>query len=539
MTVRGYGLRFDWSQSHGYGGTLEDVSSYLTDDDLTITAGRDTSRAAASLPAGTMNFTLIEKNPPPNFQFSPESVTSALAGLIVPGVPSTFDVTVAGATTTLYTGVLDDFTYDPDARTLTGTVRDAWGVPSAEQLSTTVSQGLRTGDLIHLVLNAIGWPLTARSIDYGATVVPFWWEEGTDAATAIQKLVDSEGPPAIAYVYAGVFYFRDRHHRITLAASTTSQATFTEIYPQSSGPTTDFKILTGSFSYQHGRANLINTANFSVDRRAIGNLAPVWTSQTGISVPAGQTVNITITATDPFVNAVVPVPALTFDDQGNPLTGDYVLASGSIGSISLSRTSGQSLILTLVGGGTDAYFTYLQVRANPIPVGSTVQISASDAGSVASKGTLTWPNSVPWANEYDALAIAQTIVSIYAVARPVLVFDIDCTLTNNSGVSYLTQFVGRTVSDRITVRHDLLGLNRDFFIERVDRIVKALGKRGTILRVTCEAVPPTGAVNPFTFDVAGKGFDQGQFDVNGITNAATVFRFDVAGQGFNQGVFAS
>ena len=539
MTVRGFGLRFDWSQSHGYGGPLEDVTSYLTDDDLTVTTGRDTSQAASSLPAGTLGFQITEKTQPGAFQFAPEQNSGTLAGLIVPGVSATFDTTLAGATTTLFTGVLDDYTYEPDARTLTGTVRDAWGLPSAEKLSTMVYQGLRTGDLIHVVLNAIGWPLDKRSIDYGATVVPFWWEEGTDAATAIQKLVDSEGPPAIAYVEAGVFFFRDRHHRITLAASTTSQALFSSVYPPGSGPSTDFKILAGSFSYKHGRANLINTATFSVDRRTIGDLAPVWSAQSGVGVPAGQTVQITITATDPFVNAQTPIPATTFDDQGNPLTGDYVLAYGSVGSISLSRTAGQSLILTIVGGGVDAFFSFLQIRANPIPVGSTVQVTASDSGSVASKGTLTWPNQLPWAGEYDALAIARTVVSTYAVARPVLVFDIDATMTNGSGVAYMTQFVSRAISDRITVRHDLVGLSEDFFIEKIELIVRGLGKRGTVLRITAEAVPPTGAANPFRFGVAGAGFDQGQFDADGITNASNAFRFDVAGHGFDQGVWVS
>jgi hypothetical protein len=103
----------------------------------------------------------------------------------------------------------------------------------------------------------------------------------------------------------------------------------------------------------------------------------------------------------------------------------------------------------------------------------------------------------------------------------------------------MTQFINRKISDRITVRHDLLGFNGDCHIERIERVIHALGKGKVILRLTVEPCAPTGALNPFTFDVAGKGFNDGQFDLDGVENGATVFRFDVAGQGFDQGRFGS
>jgi hypothetical protein len=53
-----------------------------------------------------------------------------------------------------------------------------------------------------------------------------------------------------------------------------------------------------------------------------------------------------------------------------------------------------------------------------------------------------------------------------------------------------------------------------------------------------EKIPPV-VTNPFTFDLAGAGFDQGQFVGGGIDNPATMFRLDTAGQGFDQGVFSS
>lgn len=529
MSVRGYRLAFDWSRGGTYTGPSEDVSGNLTDDDLTIEIGRDTSQAAASLSATTMAFTLAD----PLKVFAPESSTSPIAGKVDVGVPATYDVTIAGATTTLYTGVLDDYDYDPDLLQLTGVITDAWGKPGAESLSTAVYQGKRTGELIGIILDEIGWT-GPRDIDAGATVVPYWWAEDKDAATAVQELVDAEGPPAIALVQAGTFVFHDRHHRITNTASLNSQGTYTHIFPEGTGPGGDFKILRGSMTYNHGRRNVVNSATFQIDIRQPTDLAYVWSTTTPISIPANTSVTLFVQADNPFINAQTPTSTPVFVLDDGTLAADYVMAGGSI-TPSIDRTSGQSLVLTLTAGGTDALVQSLAIRAVPVTVARTVKVSVEDAGSVLSKGRLAWSRSLPWAGPYDAQAIAQRIVSVYAVRRPVLTFTVEGTLST----AYLQQFAARNVSDRITVRHDIVGLNRDFIVEKVIRTVKALGKIGTQLTLVCEATDPVGAVNPFTFDVAGKGFNDGQFQVDGIDNPSTVFRFDAAGQGFNQGRFAS
>lgn len=531
MTVRGWGLFFDWSGSGEFTGPYDDVSSYVADADLAITIGRDTSQAASSIPAGTMDFTLQEKASPGSYIFSPE--TGPLSDAIFPGVRSVFSGTVSGATVPLFDGVLDAFNYDPTIGTMTGTVRDSWGTPGAEQLSTTVYSGYRTGDLIGVILDAIGWT-GGRSLDPGATVVPYWWAEGKDAATAIQELVDSEGPPAIAYVDAGTFVFHDRHHRITSTASTTSQATYTHIYPQGTGPAGDFKILQGEFNYAHGRSSLINSVTFQVDiRQPTTTISQVWTTDTPVSVPANTSVSVFVKTDDPFVNAQTPTSTPVFLMEDGTLVADYVVASGSV-TATIDRTSGQSAIITLTAGGTDSVVSSLALRANPLAVTRTVKVTNEDSESVATVGRQTWPRTLPWAGAADAYAIAARIVSAYAAWRPVLTFTID----SDTGATYLAQFANRKISDRITVRHDIVGLNGDYMIEKITRTVKSLGAGGSTLTVVCEAADPTGAANPLTFDVAGAGFNNGAFQMDGIDSPTTVLRFDTAGQGFNQGRFA-
>jgi hypothetical protein len=539
MSVRGYTAAFDWSRSGGYGGTLEDVSSYIAEDDLVLTIGRDTTQAASNLASATLEMSIVETAALGSFKFAPELSSSPIFGKVVPGVPFVLQFEIpAVSSTTLYAGVLDDFEYSAKG-VLTATVTDAWGAPSQQKLSTTVYLGMRTGDLIGVVLDEIGWT-GGRDIDPGATVVAFWWSEGDDAATAIQKLVDSEGPPAIAYVEAGTFLFRDRHHRITDANSLTSQATFTHIYPPLSGPAADYKVLTEpAATYRHGRTSLINTATFQVDILGPDQPVAVWTQDTAMPIPAGTTAVLTVTGSTAFINAVLPVQTTAFDPETGAPNGDMTVDFGSVSSTSISRTSGQSLTLSITAGGSDTLISFLQIRANPLTVQRTYQVTSQDAGSVASKGTLTWPGTLPWCNQYDAQSIADRIVATYATARPIITFTIDGALTNSAGTSYLTQFASRTISDRITIRHDLIGINGDYFIEKTVRTIKSLGRAGSLLTVTAEAIPATGAVNPFTFDVAGKGFNDGQFQATGLDNPANVFRFDVAGHGFNDGAWGT
>lgn len=519
MTVRGYRLALDWSRAGTFDGPYEDVSALVSASaDMPLSTGRDTSQAASDLPAGTLDFQIEDLDG----VFAPALSSSPLANKIVPGVPARLDLTVAEVTYNLTVGVLDRFTYDPNRRTLAGTLIDGWGQVASQSLSTPVYQGYRTGDLIHIVLDAVGWPTEARNIASGATLVPYWWAEGKDAATAIQELADSEGPPAIAYVEGGVFVFEDRHSRLFAARSTTSQATYTHIVPEGTGPAGDLKMLKDSIRYDHGLAHIVNSVSFEVDVRAPAAEAVVWSTDTPFVVPAGTTTTIFASANDPFLQATTPVAGV-----------DYILQGGTA-TASLDRDSGQSLRITLTAGGTDATVASLAVRAYPLTAVRTVKVEAEDTSSVLAKGRRKWGRPPVWAGPEDAKAIAQRIVATYATARPVLTFTTDGAIND----TYLADFAARRVSDRITVREDVLGINGDFIVERVDREITSLGVSSR-LTITCEPPPPTQAANAFTFDVAGKGFNQGQFAADGIDNPATMFRFDTPGAGFDQGVFAT
>lgn len=519
MSVRGYELLADWSRHGTYVNVLEDVTSYILDEpDVFVSYGRDQSRATSAATAGKLTFALNNLDR----AFSPENTSSAIAGKVVPGTPVRLLQTHESATTTIFAGVLDELNVDPNAaaKTFTGDVLDLWGRLGAEVLSTPLYSGLRTGEAIGLILDAIGWT-GDRDLDPGATFMPWWWEEGTDAATAVDKLVESEGPPAIAYVQGGTFIFRDRHHRTSRAASLTSQGTYTHAVPAGSGPVGSFKVLRNSFAYDHGLRHIVNSVTFIVDERLPGDVEEIWSTDTPITLAAGQVLPIEVEANNPFLNAVPPEVGVDWD-------ADVAI------TVDLSRTSGQSTTLTVTATGGAAVITRLALRAVSVPVVRTVKVDEEDVSSIGMHTRQTWPKDrLPWANVYDARAVAERIVAVYATNRPTVTLSIA-----NLDDDYMTQILARRISDRVTVINDEMGLDADFIVERITHTIRKLGGIHR-LELGCQVADPVQPSNIFTFDVAGKGFNDGAFGVDGIDDPDTTLMFDIAGRGFNDGVFAS
>jgi len=524
MTIRGYTLAVDWSGGGNFLNAYEDVSSggRVQDGEIEISWGRAIEPGGeVTLKSAVGQFAFALNNR--DRVFSPENTSSVLTGDILPGRAVQFrKLSPTGQLFTLLAGVLDSFTVDSDtARTFTGNVLDGWATPGAVKLSTPLYSSIRTGAAINLVLDAAGWT-GPRDIDPGATVMPWWWEENTDAAAAVEKIVASEGAPAIAGVEGGTFVFRDRHHRLFDARSLNSQGTFTHIEPAGSGPLGDFKMERGTWEYDHGTRNIFNIATFSVDIRAPGSVQEVWASEDPVSLASGQVLTLTVETSDPFFNAQTPV-----------VGSDVILAAGSLSSVTLSRTSGQSAVLTITCSAT-AIITRIALRGVSVPVVRTIQVSARDQSSIGLFRQQNWPDndSPVWAGQYDAQVIANRIVALYANYRPVVTFTIYA--INDA---YLTKLLDLKISDRITVRHDPTGVNGAFMVEKIAHKVTKLQQHRVAL--TCVAAEPTQPVSVFTYNVAGLGFNDGRFGVDGIDNAAAIFRFDTAGQGFSQGVFAN
>jgi len=514
VTVRGYTLGIDWSAHGNFTETGEDCTSRVQKSELSITIGRDSNQTSDHSTSGELNAGLNNRDR----VLSPENTASPLYGKVLPGRKVQFTATAGTSVYTLFSGPIDGLTIDTNdaARTFALKALDGWGKPGNEQLSTPLYQGVRTGDCINLILDAIGWT-GPRDIDPGASVLPYWWAEGTDAASAVDDLVAAEGSPAIAYVQGGTFVFRDRHHRMLRPRSVTSQALFTHVIPAGSGPGNDIKIEKATFDYDHGLSNISNAVSWAVPVRELSNPAEVWSSDDPISLAAGESTVVAATGSDPFINASLAITTLS-----GTVTG------------TLDRTSGATVTIFLTAV-TASIVSRIAVTANQATVTRTVKVSAQDPSSIGTYGKTSWTGGVPsFITPYDAQAIANRVVAVNASNRPRVTFTVAHVWSNTT---YMAEVLSLAISDRITVRNDALGLNADFAVERLVHTITNLNVHQ--VQIGAQICDPVQPANLLTFDTAGKGFNQGLFGVVGIDSAASVFQFDTAGHGFNDGVYAT
>lgn len=480
-------------------GPGEDITDYVLGvrQGLEFTFGRDQARSLSAVAPSdvTMELNNLDR------RFTPDNPGSPIAGLVSSGKEIVVMADYEGHSYVLFRGFLNDFelTPDPDKRSVSITSSDIMGVKLAEAtISTALYQGLRTGEAIHVVLDSVGWPEHLRDIDPGATVIRYWWEEGTTALEAINKLVSSEGASAFVTVdVLGRFVFRDRHHRLLHSESLAVQANFRD-----TGTEPTFGI---PMTYDIGWRDIVNSMTVSIDERRSALLDRVWSTEDTITVAAGETRTLAVESNDPFHGAIDP-------EAGT----DYVLNSGVI-SVSLSRRSGQSAQIH-IKSDTGASITGFALRAYAVPVALTYQVDVEDTASVEQYGRKTSTDEIdmPWAGVHDAQAIGTVLIGHRAERLPVVHITV-----NNGNSTRLTQVLSRDLSDRVHIVEAETFTDHDFYVEQIEHDVQSVGfdHKATF---GCERI--RNQVSPvFTFDDPAAGFDDGLFGLAGIDDPDSVF----------------
>lgn len=426
----------------------------------------------------------------------------------------------------LWTGRIDDFQLGAD---FTGRIARLTAVNGVldKQIQTPLYESVRSGTVINAILDAVGWPADMRDVDPGASIFRHWWLEGVEAQQALIDVINSEGPPALAYVAPGnVFTYRDRHHRLLRTRSSTSQARYWQPdFDCHTPPVTGMGFsYTAPFSYNHGWRDIVNEVIFDVEWRKPGAIATVWTYDGSVALAAGERRYFTAKFDEP---TLIPDP----DQQQVVFWNDTIAPNASY---QVTELNGQSMTFWVQDGASETIYD-LRIVGRPLPAARTDIVKQSDADSIRLNGTKSYPNEAPWANFYDAIALTDLALAYYAKRRPTVAMRVV-----NCDDAHTAEINARTVSDRITIANDELRLDTDFHVERLEHTVTRLGIVHAAV-MYCEMAPgelSPGAV-PFTFDVAGRGFDDGVFDVSGgIGDFSSVFIFDHPTQGqFNFGRF--
>lgn len=480
-------------------GPGENVTSRTLDRaSIKLQYGRDQARSLSPIAPGQGALEIDNESK----DYSPDNSSSPLFGNLVPGRSLRIHATHNSVNYSLLNAYLEDYQVDPrlDARSVTFTALDALGQLQTINVSTALYQGIRTGAAIGIILDAVGWT-AARDIDYGSSVLSWWWEEGVTALDAIKDILAAEGPGAIVYIGDnGEFIYRDRSARAIRTESKTSQVTFHSI----NEPAIDQDI-----DYDVGWRDIVNDVSISVDEKIIDvGLSTVYQDKAIRQIATGETVVITAKANDVFIDAVTPTVDV-----------DYVLRSGAV-SITLSRTSGESCQIRITASSA-AQIEGMAFRAYKLNTLRTVLIASSDQDSVSRYKLRALKYDAKFIGINDAQAIADTIIANHKDRLPIVTIKII-----NKNDTRAIQMLSRNISDRVHITIPEANVDSDFYIERIEHVIHT-DKHETWFG--CEKVLPDFSGEAFVLDVSL--LDTGKIGKIGFINPSDLFILDSGTQG--------
>lgn len=350
---------------------------------------------------------------------------------------------------------------------------------TAEKPLIPLYETIRTDEAITLVLDAIGWPATDRVIDEGDTELLYFWADGrTSAADLIQRILGSEGVPACAYEDGdGYFHFEGRQFRANNPRSVNIQWSLFDGPASSNDPLGNDPGTLGNDPNVLGNGPLeailfhmipsqwasnpdetVKSVKTTVNVRTATAL-PTKVGEYGGPLVLGpsEVRDVEYTNSDPFKDAIVP-----------DLVNDYAVSIGSVTSVSLLETSGQTVRVRYVAGaggativgvtsdGPQLRATILETTAQ-VPITSSIDTSSNYERFRSRDLTIDiWPEIT----SQQALALCDNHVRRYQRPRDQMTVQI-----YNIDRYHIEAMLTMKISDRIQIRHTRASINRAFFIE--------------------------------------------------------------------------
>jgi len=276
------------------------------------------------------------------------------------------------------------------------------------------------------------------------------------------------------------------------------------------------------FTYDIGWKDIINKIEVTSEKRyPTFSEEVVWEDKDTKTIFPGEPYVYKAKADDPFYDAVVPVAGLKSYSGSNqvvtPDKYDFLVEQGTV-QVNLSRTSGQSVDITVTATGNDtAVISGMSLRAIPVKVFHTFNVKTEDVASQVVSGVKTPIDSEQpseWMNINDARAVTEVILNQRSEKLPFVTFS----LLNANDIRLRTMLDLR-LSDRVDINETETFTNNDFYVEQITNKISSSGKtHETVLG--CEQLP-TPVEGAMIFDDEATGFDIGVFG-----NRANLYDFD-------------
>lgn len=489
-------ISVDWQRTGDFSGPYDDVTSDVAaDPGLEIDGGRDGARTLAPPKVQAGSFELFNHDgkysqhraDSPVYQRVTPARTVAYGAVV--GEAGPYDAAAPYDATDYYDGaalwqlgvhLVDEISQSVEwggrrvrMDTIGREVILTDGIATVPMMA-----GARTDQCVVAILDACGWPSSARAISLGDTTLTYWWADGRRPWDALMELVRAEGGGATFYADRdGVFHFEGRNYRAITPRASTSRATFRDRAAFGGLYFTEL-------AYDPGYAAIINRATYATKRREPGATTKVWEYGAPLTLAAGAAMTLVARPSDPFLNAIAPVAGT-----------DYTVSSGAA-TVTLSSALGPTATIDVAAGVAGAVINGvtsdgIQLRAQPLAVVSeTVVENGVDASASIAEFSPIPGEMIPipyevggWPEIEPAMAIAacDSWVNRYRSGRPTVTITI-----RNVDVAHADQIARRAVSDRVTIVEANTGLDDDAWINLQRLRLSGPGGRVVELVLGCE-----------------------------------------------------
>lgn len=399
-----------------------------------------------------------------------DAQTYAPGGNLKIGRPIRIQATFSATTYDEFRGTLERPAYPPPATFRRNVHLEAVGPFASlvgKNVSTALYENVAVGTAIGHLLDAAGFSGSLRDLDVGQAVMAYWWLDDEDAYTALLSLLVTEGAGARLFERGdGYIVFKDRHAHLTETASTTIQSTFRSAAGGAE------PLLSHPFDYSDGIQDVANDVRREVITRTPGTAATVWTGPTTVSLGPSQAITFKARSSggDPFKSAATPTV----------VDGDYAVASGSVSSITLDRTSGGNVSITVTAGAGGCVLTGLRLRATPVEIQSRgiAQNTYSTATSQGEYGTRAFTHD---ARKEVALSEAEAWCNEVAIMRKDGIPYLTIPVKAFAHDTRMTAALAREIGDRIRVIETEQAIDTEAHVDHIAHHLEAPGALTTTI----------------------------------------------------------